>query len=84
MKILRKQKEAILMKGKIISLSVICSHSLLMVLFMVKSDNQYDEHQDFSLSTMISAILIEAWVGFFFSYLKLGKMLMKDWMAIEE
>ncbi len=52
-KSLQKQMKVILMKGKSISLSVACCHILLMIFYLFDSDNENDEYQELSLSTMI-------------------------------
>ncbi len=86
-----QNKKVILMKGKSISLSVACSHSTLMLFSLMVSDNDYDVHQDISLSAMIQQswsnkhqlehdYATMCWV--LPSCLKLGMMLLKDWIAI--
>ncbi len=52
-KSLQKHMKVILMKGKSISLSVACCHIMLMSFYLFDSDNENDEYEDLSLSSMI-------------------------------
>ncbi len=82
------------MKGKSISLSVACCQILLMSFYLFDSDNENDEYQDLSLSTMIQ----QSWskrkhqlehdyaiTGWAISLLpEIREDVVKEWMMMQE